>query len=73
MGGMRNANNIVVGKPGGKRPFGRPRSRWKDNARMDFRKIGWEAVDWMHLALDKGQWRGLVNTNFGFYKRGGIS
>jgi hypothetical protein len=42
----------LVGKPEGKRPVGRPRRRWKDNIRMDLRKIGWEDVDWMHLAQD---------------------
>jgi len=48
--------------PERKRPFGRPRRRWEDNIRMDRREIGWEVVDWMHLALDREQWRALVNT-----------
>jgi hypothetical protein len=39
-----------VGKPGGKRPLGRHRRRWEDNIRWDLREIGWEGVDWMHLA-----------------------
>jgi hypothetical protein len=45
MGGMRNAYEIVVGKPEGKRSLGRPRSKWEDNVRMDLREIGWEDVD----------------------------
>jgi hypothetical protein len=54
MGNMRNAYKIFVGKSDGKRPLGRPRHRWKDNIRMDFRSIGWED-DWIHLAQDRGQ------------------
>jgi hypothetical protein len=38
------------------------RSTWKNNIRMDFREIGWEVVDWIHLALDTDQWWGLMNT-----------
>jgi hypothetical protein len=45
MGEMRNAHNITVGKPKGKRLFGRPRCRWEDNIRMDLREAGWEGVD----------------------------
>jgi hypothetical protein len=58
---MRNACNILVGKPKGKRPLGRPRHRWEDNIRMDLREIGWEGVDWMHLDQDSDQWQALVN------------
>jgi hypothetical protein len=54
---LRNAYKIFVGKPDEKRPLGRPRRRWEDNIR-----IGWECVDWMHLALGRDQWRHLVNT-----------
>jgi len=50
MGEMRNAHNILVGKPEGKRPLGRPRRRWEDNITMDLREICCEGVDWMHLA-----------------------
>jgi hypothetical protein len=46
----------------GKRPVGRLRRRWKDNIRMNLREIGWEGVDWIHLAQDRDQWRSLVNT-----------
>jgi hypothetical protein len=53
MGEMRNVYNILVGKPEGNRPLGRPTLRWEDNIRMDLREIGWEGVDYMHLAQDK--------------------
>jgi hypothetical protein len=48
--GMRNAYKILVGKPEGKRPLGRPRRRRKDNMRMDLREMGWEGVYWLLLA-----------------------
>jgi len=47
---MRNAYKILVRKPEGKRLLGRPRHRWEDNIGMDLREIGWEGVNWMHLA-----------------------
>jgi hypothetical protein len=50
MGDMRNADNILIGKPEGKRPCGRIKHRWEDNIRMDLRKTRWEAVDLIHLA-----------------------
>jgi hypothetical protein len=61
MGQMRNEYNILVGKPEGKRPLGRPKRRWED-IRMDLREIVWEAVDYMHLAQDRGHWRAFINT-----------
>jgi hypothetical protein len=45
MGGVRNENSILVGKPEGKRPLGRPRRRWENNSRTDLREIGWQVVD----------------------------
>jgi hypothetical protein len=62
MGATRSAYRILVGKPEGKRPLGRPRSRWVDNIIIDLREIGWDGVDWIELAQDKDQWRALVNT-----------
>jgi hypothetical protein len=59
---MRNAYRILVGKPEGKRPLGRPRRRWLDNIKKDLREIGWDGVDWIELAQDRDQWRALVNT-----------
>jgi hypothetical protein len=56
----RNASRILVGKPEGKRPLGRPRCRWADNIKMDLREMG--GMDWIDLAQDRDQWRALVNT-----------
>jgi hypothetical protein len=57
-----NAYRILVGKPEGKRPLGRPRRRWMDNIKIDLRKIEWDGVDWIDLAPDRDQWRALVNS-----------
>jgi hypothetical protein len=51
-----------VGKPEGKRPLGRPRSRWMDNIKMDFRETGWGGMGWTELAQDRDQWKALVNV-----------
>jgi hypothetical protein len=59
---IRNAYNILVGKPEGKRPPGRPRCRWEVNITMYLMQIWWEGVDWMHLAEDRNQWRAVMNT-----------
>jgi len=50
---MKNAYDILVGKPEGKRPLGRPRCRWEYNIKMIIREIGWKGVDWAHLAQDR--------------------
>jgi hypothetical protein len=52
----------LVGKSEGKRPLGRPRSRWVDNINMDRREIEWNGMDWIDLAQDRNQWRALLNT-----------
>jgi hypothetical protein len=57
-----NAYMILVGKPEGKRPLGRPRRRWADNIKMDLRQTGWNFMDWIDVAQDRDQWRILVNT-----------
>jgi hypothetical protein len=62
MGEKSSAYRILVGKPGGKRPLGRPRRRWVDNIKMDLREIGSAGVDWIDLAQDREQWRALFNT-----------
>jgi hypothetical protein len=54
----RNAYRILVGKPEGKRPLGRPRRRWVDNIKMDLREIGGDEMDWIDLAQDSDQWEG---------------
>jgi hypothetical protein len=58
----RNAYRLLVGKPGGKRPLGRPRCRWMDNIRMNLGEVGWGVVDWIGLAQDRNRWRALVNS-----------
>jgi hypothetical protein len=63
MGKKRKASYmILVGKPEGKRPLGRPRRRWMDNIKLDLRDIGWDCMNWIDLAQDRDQWRTLVNT-----------
>jgi hypothetical protein len=57
-----NAYRILVGKPEGKRPLGRPRRRWVDSIKLDLREICWDGMDWIDLAQDRDQWRALVNT-----------
>jgi hypothetical protein len=61
-GGKRNAYRILVGKPEGRRPLGRPRRRWVDNIKMDLRHVEWDGIDWIDLTQDRDQWRALVNT-----------
>jgi hypothetical protein len=57
----RNAYRLLVGKPEGKRPLGRPRHRWMDNIRMDLGEVGCGDVDWIYLAQDRNRCRALVN------------
>jgi hypothetical protein len=62
MGEKRNAYRLMVGKPEGKKPLGRPRRRWVDNIRMDLVEVGWGDVDRIGLAQDRDRWRALVNS-----------
>jgi hypothetical protein len=62
MGEERNVYRVLMGKPEGKRPLGKPRRRWEDGIRIDLREIGWGSVDWIQLAQDRDRWRALVNT-----------
>jgi hypothetical protein len=55
MGEMRNAYNILIGEPEGKRPLGKPKHIWEDNIRMDVTEIEWEDVDLIHLAEVRDQ------------------
>jgi hypothetical protein len=55
MGEKRNAYRLLVGKPEGKRPLGRPRLRWVNNIRMDLGEVGWGDVDWIGLAQDRNR------------------
>jgi hypothetical protein len=60
-GGIRNIY-ILVGKHARKRLLRRPRRRWKNNIMLNLREIGWEDMNWIHLAHDRGQWQILINT-----------
>jgi hypothetical protein len=62
MGEKRNTYRLLVGKPEGRRPLGRPRHRWLDNIKMDLVEVGWGDVDWIGLAQDRDWWRALVNS-----------
>jgi hypothetical protein len=62
MGEDRNVYRVLMGKPEGRRPLGRPRRRWKDGIRMDLMDNGWGSVDLTQLAQDRDRWRTLVNT-----------
>jgi len=62
MGDRKGVYRVLVGKPEGKRPLGRPRRRWEDNIKMDLQKVGCEAIDWIELAQDRDRWRALVNA-----------
>ena len=58
----RGVRKVLVGKPEGKRPMGRPRRRWEDNIKMDLQEVGRDCGDWMELAQDRDGWRALVST-----------
>jgi hypothetical protein len=62
MGEKRNVYRLLVGKPEGKRPLGRPRRRWIDNIMMDLLEIGLSVVDWIGLTQDRYRWRAVVNS-----------
>ena len=71
----RGVHRVLVGKPEGKRPLGRPRRRWKDNIKMDIQEVGGACGDWMELAQDRDKWRALVRMvrNLRVPKMRGIS
>ena len=75
MGEGRGVHRVLVGKPEGKRPFGRPRRRWEDNIKMDHQEVGGGCGDWKELAQDRERWRALVGTvrNLRVPKMRGIS
>jgi hypothetical protein len=62
MDAKRSACRILVGKPEGKRPLGRPRRMSVNNIKMELGEIGWDGMDWIDLAQDRDKWRALVNT-----------
>ena len=75
MGDGRGVHRVLIGKPEGKRPLGRPRRRWEDNIKMDFREVGGGGGDWIELAQDRDRWRAFVGTvrNLRVQKMRGIS
>jgi hypothetical protein len=62
MGEGRGIYRVLIGRPKGKRPLGRPRRRWEDNIKLDLREIRIDGVNWIQLAQDRVQWRAFVNT-----------
>jgi hypothetical protein len=62
MGEDRNVYKVLMGKPEGKRPLGRPRRRWEDGIRMYLMEMDWKSVEWIQLAQDRDRWQTLVNT-----------
>jgi hypothetical protein len=59
-------HRVLVGKPEGTRPLGKPRRRWEDNIRRDLEEVGGVGGDWMERAQDRDRWRALVNTVMNF-------
>ena len=62
MGERRGVCGVLVGKPQGKRPLGRHRSRWEDNIKKDLREVQCGGMDWIELTQDSDRWRALVNV-----------
>jgi hypothetical protein len=62
MGEERGVQRVLVGKPEGKSPLGRPRRRWKDNIKVDLQEVGVSFGDWIEPAQDRDRWRALVST-----------
>ena len=62
MGEGKGMYRVLVGKPEGKRPLGKPRHRWEDNIKMDLQKVGCGGMDWIELTQDRDRWRVLVNA-----------
>jgi hypothetical protein len=60
--GRITACTILMGKSDGKRSLGRPRRTLVDNIKINLREIGWDGMDWIHLAKDGDQWKAIVNT-----------
>jgi hypothetical protein len=61
MGEKRSAYGILVGRPEGRRPLGRPKRRWEDNIKIDLQEVEWD-MDWIEMAQDRDRWPALVNA-----------
>jgi hypothetical protein len=66
MGEGKGVHRVLVGRPEGRRPLGRPRHRWEDNIKRDLQEVGGDCGDWMKRAQDTDRWRTLVNTVMNF-------
>jgi hypothetical protein len=66
MGKRRGVSRVLVGRPEGKRPLGRPRRRWEDNIKMELRERGIDGENWIQLTQDRVQWWDFVNTVINF-------
>jgi hypothetical protein len=62
MGEGRGAYRILVKRPEGRKPLGRPRRRWEDDIKMDLQEVGWGGMDWIDMAQDRDRWRAVVNA-----------
>ena len=62
MGERRSVFRVLVGKPEGKRPLGRPNRRWEDNNKLDLQEVGYVDMDWIELAQDRDRWRAFVKA-----------
>jgi hypothetical protein len=62
MGEGRGAYRVLVGRPEGRKPRGRPRRRWEDNIKMDLQEVGWMGMDWIDMAQDRDRWRTVVSA-----------
>jgi hypothetical protein len=62
MGEKRGAYRILVRRPEGRRPLGRPRRGWEDNIKMALQEVGWGSMDWIELAQDRDRWRAVMNA-----------
>jgi hypothetical protein len=62
VGEGRCAYRVLVGRPEGRRPLGRPRRRWNDNIIMDLQEVGWGGMEWIDMAQDRDRWRAVVSA-----------
>jgi hypothetical protein len=66
VGEGRGAYRILVGRPEGRRPLGRPRRRWEDNIKTELQEVGWHGMAWIDMAQDRDRWRAVVNAVMNF-------